>query len=146
MLRFCLAIPLSLFVFTSWASEPSPAASTGDQSNDNAGVVVVHFGDSTCITSYLPAGQRVEAVLNERLSAVYENEKIVSHNAAAGGDFVRRFLDSGRYKKAVKDDEMKDVPGWFYDNHPNANGVRIIADEEVKVITGLWPERLPTAR
>ena len=19
---------------------------------------------------------------------------------------------------------MKDVPGWFYDNHPNANGVK----------------------
>jgi len=275
MLRSCLAILLSLFVLTSWASEPSAATSTGDQSNDNAGVVVVHFGDSTCITSYLPKDQRVEAVLNERLSAVYENQKIVSHNVAAGGDFIRRFLDSGRYRKVVKeriphmdmaliryghndqkhceppvfkrhleefcdllakdypgvqiiletntwvdpkhhavdpeasvklnermnavwdvvrqvakerkyplveicerkkketqagnwdqrirnqqlsmerfgkpvldgckDDEMKDVPGWFYDNHPNANGVKIIADEQFKTITRLWPEGLPTA-
>jgi hypothetical protein len=32
------------------------------------------------------------------------------------------------------------------DNHPNANSVKIIADEEFKTITGLWPERLPTAR
>jgi hypothetical protein len=32
----------------------------------------------------------------------------------------------------------------FYDNHPNANGVKVIADEEFKTITGLWPEALPT--
>ena len=55
-------------------------------------------------------------------------------------NFGRRILDGS------KDDEMKDVPGWFCDNHPNANGVRIIADEEFKVITRLWPERLPTAQ
>jgi len=29
---------------------------------------------------------------------------------------------------------MKDVPGWFVDNHPNANGVEIIADEEFKTL------------
>jgi len=240
------------------------------------GIVIVHFGDSTCITSYLAKEQRVEAVLNARLSAFYETERIVSHNVAAGGDYIRQFLDSGRYRKVVKDriphidialiryghndqkhcepvefkrhlgefcdllatdypgvqivletntwvdpkhhaadpetsvklnekmnavwdvvrqvakerkyplveiyerkkketkagnwdqrirhqqlsvekfgrrildgskdDEMKDVPGWFYDNHPNANGVRIIADEEFKVMAGFWPERLPTAR
>ena len=268
MLRFCLAIPLSLFVFTSWASEPSPATSTGDQSNDNAEVVIVHFGDSTCITSYLPAEQRVEAVLNDRLSKFYRNRRIISHNVAAGGDYIRQFLDSGRYRKVVKeriphidialiryghndqkhcepvefkrhleefcdllatdylgvqivletntwvdpehhavdpetsvklnermnsvwavvrqvakqrklplveiyerkkketeagnwdqrirnqqlskekfgrpildgskDEEMKDVPGWFYDNHPNANGVKIIADEEFRAIDSLF--------
>ena len=103
MLRFCLAIPLSLFVFTSWASEPSPADFNWRPSNDNAEVVIVHFGDSTCITSYLPAEQRVEAVLNDRLSKSYRNRRIISHNVAAGGDYIRQFLDSGRYKKAVKD-------------------------------------------
>lgn len=41
---------------------------------------------------------------------------------------------------------MQNVPGWFYDNHPNANGVQIIADEEFKVITGLWSQCLPMAR
>jgi lysophospholipase L1-like esterase len=236
-------------------------------------VVIVHFGDSTCITSYLPETQRVEAVLNDRLSAFYKHQKIVSHNVAAGGDHIRQFLDSGRYKKSVKDkiphvdialiryghndqkhcessdfkrhleefcdllrtdypgiqiiletntwvdaehysgdlpatarfnqrmnsvwavvrqlagerkyplveiyerkkreteagnwdqrirnqklsqerfgkpildgskdEEMKDVPGWFLDNHPNANGVKIIADEEFKTITSLWPDALP---
>jgi lysophospholipase L1-like esterase len=236
-------------------------------------VVIVHFGDSTCITSYLPETQRVEAVLNDRLSAFYKHQKIVSHNVAAGGDYIRQFLDSGRYKKSVKDkiphvdialiryghndqkhcepsdfkrhleefcdllktdypgiqiiletntwvdaehysgdlpatarfnqrmdsvwavvrqlagerkyplveiyerkkreteagnwdqrirnqklsqekfgrpildgskdEEMKDVPGWFLDNHPNANGVKIIADEEFKTITSLWPDALP---
>jgi hypothetical protein len=55
-------------------------------------------------------------------------------------NFGRPILDGS------KDEEMKDVPGWFYDNHPNANGVKIIADEEFSTITGLWPERLPTAR
>jgi hypothetical protein len=33
---------------------------------------------------------------------------------------------------------MKDVPGWFYDNHPNANGVKIIADEEFRAIDSLF--------
>ena len=243
---------------------------------DKADVVIVHFGDSTCITGYLPQDQRVEAVLNERLSNFYRNQKTVSHNVAVGGDYIRQFLDSGRYEKVVKDriphidialiryghndqkhcepaefkrhlqefcdllakdyaglqiiletntwvdpehhavnpetsvklnermnsvwavirrvakkrkyplvetyerkkketeagnwdqrirgqqlsmerfgkrildgtkdNEMKDVPGWFYDNHPNANGVKIIADEEFKAITGQWPERLPTAQ
>ena len=231
-------------------------------------VVIVHFGDSTCITSYLPKDQRVEAVLNQKLAAFYKDRKIVGHNVATGGDFIRRFLDSGRYKKVVKDkipridvaliryghndqkhcepiefrrhleefcdllekdyrgvrilletntwvdpehygepdsaislnermngvwdvvrqvarerkypaveiyerkkketesgnwdqrirnqklsrekfgmrildgskdEEMKDVPGWFLDNHPNANGVKIIADEEFKTITRLRP-------
>ena len=238
-------------------------------------VVIVHFGDSTCITGYLPKDQRVEAVLNRELANFYTHQKIVSHNVAAGGDYIRRFLDKGRYEKVVKDkishidialiryghndqkhcepiefkrhleefcdflrkdypgirivletntwvdpdhsgdqkatirfnermnstwevvrqlaserqyplveiyerkrketkagnwdqrirnqklsqdkfgrpildgskdEEMRDVPGWFVDNHPNANGVKIIADEEFKLITGLWPQRLPTAR
>ena len=66
-------------------------------------VVIVHFGDSTCITGYLPKGQRVEAVLNRELANFYGHQKIVSHNVAAGGDYIRRFLDKGRYEKVVKD-------------------------------------------
>lgn len=250
--------------------------SPGNRADTDGEVVIVHFGDSTCITSYLPQDQRVEAVLNDRLSAVYKDHKIVSHNVAAGGDYIRRFLDQGRYEKVVKDkiqhidialiryghndqkhcepvefkrhleefcavlekdypgihimletntwvdsehhsgdqgatirfnermnsvwevvrqvakerkyplveiyerkkkeaeagnwdqrirnqklsqgkftkrildgsmdEEMKDVPGWFMDNHPNANGVKIIADEEIKIITRLWPKDLPTAQ
>ena len=54
-------------------------------------------------------------------------------------EFGKRILDGS------KDEEMQDVPGWFVDNHPNANGVKIIADEEFKTITRLWPKGLPTA-
>jgi lysophospholipase L1-like esterase len=276
MLRLHVTVLLSLFSLPALASEPTATDSTASRPMDKAEVVIVHFGDSTCITSYLPAEQRVEAVLNDRLSNFYRNQKTVSHNVAAGGDYIRQFLDSGRYKKAVKDriphidialiryghndqkhcepvefkrhleefcdllaedypgvqivletnmwvdpkhhaadpeasvklnermnavwdvvrqvaeegkyplveiyerkkketqdgnwdqrirhqqlsmekfgrrildgskdNEMKDVRGWFYDNHPNANGVKIIADEEFMVITGLWPERLPMAQ
>jgi hypothetical protein len=37
----------------------------------------------TCITSYLPAEQRVEAVLNDRLSNFYQDQRFVSHNVAS---------------------------------------------------------------
>ena len=258
------------------AAEKTPdAAAVKKHMTPDQEVVIVHFGDSTCITSYLPKDQRVEAVLNQRLAAFYSRQRIVSHNVAAGGDYIRRFLDKGRYEKAVKDkiphidialiryghndqkhcepiefkrhleelcgflrkdypdvrivletntwvdpehnsgdqkatirfnermnstwevvrqlasegtyplveiyerkrketkagnwdqrirnqklsqdkfgrrildgskdEEMKNVPGWFVDNHPNANGVNIIADEEFKTITRLWPKGLPTA-
>lgn len=267
MLRFCLSVLLFLFASPASAADPLPSDLRPNGPEDEAEVVIVHFGDSTCITSYLPKKQRVEAVLNERLSTLYERQKIVSHNVATGGDYIRQFLDSGRYQKVVKDkiphvdialiryghndqkhcepvefkrhltefcdrlaedypgvqilletntwvdpdhhaadpetsvklnermnsvwevvrqlagerkyplveiyerkyreteagnwdqrirnqklsmerfgrlildgskdDETKTVPGWFYDNHPNANGVQIIADEEFRTITRL---------
>jgi hypothetical protein len=276
MLRICVVVLSCLLASPALPADAMPPEPTSHRPKDEAEVVIVHFGDSTCITGYLPNDQRVEAVLNHRLSAFYKHQKIVSHNVAAGGDFIRRFLDSGRYKKVVKDkiphidialiryghndqkhcepaefkrhleefcdllakdypggqivletntwvdpkhhaadpqtsvkfnekmnavwdvvrqlakerkyplveiyerkkketqagnwdqrirhqqlsmekfdkrildgskdNEMKDVPGWFYDNHPNANGVKIIGDEEFKVIVGTWPERLPQAQ
>jgi hypothetical protein len=103
MLRIQVTVALSLFSLPALASEPAPANSTASHPNGKRQVVIVHFGDSTCITSYLPTEQRVEAVLNDRLSMFYENQRIVSHNVAAGGDYIRQFLGSGRYKKAVKD-------------------------------------------
>ena len=266
MIRYCVLIGLL-------ATCLSPVVEAAEARQE---VVIVHFGDSTCITSYLPTEQRVDAVLNDRLSAVYKDQKIVNLNVAAGGDYIRRFLDEGRYKKVVKDkipridialiryghndqkhcepveckrhleefcavlekdypgihivletntwvdpehhsgdqdaiirfnermnsvwevvrelasereyplveiyerktneteagnwdqrirnqklsmerfgrrildgskdEEMQDVPGWFVDNHPNANGVKIVADEEFKTITRLWPKGLPTAQ
>jgi lysophospholipase L1-like esterase len=230
-----------------------------------ADVVVGHFGDSTCITSYLPREQRVDVLLNAQLAARYKDQRVNSRNLAAGGDTVRRFLDSGRYRadvvdkiphleialiryghndrkttppgefkkhlaelcdrlsadypgvhlvletntflpRASKDDfdacwdavrelarerryplvdiharrkaaaraglsdqcirnqklameqfgvrvldasrdaEMKDVPGWFSDAHPNAATVAIMADEEFQTLARTWPERLPVAR
>ena len=274
MLRLCLAVLLCPIALPTVRSATADSATVRPRANDE--VVIVHFGDSTCITSYLPSEQRVEAVLNKRLSGFSRHQTILSHNVATGGDFIRRFLDSGRYKKVVKekiphidialiryghndqkhceplvfkthleefcdrllkdypgiqliletntwvdpehhsadpessiklnarmnsvwevvrhvarerklplvgiyerkrreteagnwdqrirnqklsvekfgkrimggskDDEVGSLPGWFYDNHPNANGVRIIADEEFKTITTLWQIRLPTAR
>jgi len=76
----------------------------------------------------------------QRLPSAQETAKPGNIFLLHGGVFGRRILDG------EKDDEIENVPGWFDDNHPNANGVRIIADEEFKIITGLWPERLPTAR
>jgi hypothetical protein len=276
MLRICPVVLLCLFAVPALAADPPPLDPTANRPIGEAEVVIVHFGDSTCITSYLPSEQRVETVLKDRLSTFYKHQKIVSHNVAAGGDYIRQFLDSGRYEKVTKDriphidialiryghndqkhcepvefkrhleefcdllakdyvglqiiletntwvdpqhhavdpetsvklnermnsvwavvrkvarerkyplvevyerkkketeagnwdqrirnqqlsmekfgrpildgskdDEMKDVPGWFYDNHPNTSGVKIISDEEFKTITGLWPERLPTSR
>ena len=60
----------------------------------------------------------------------------IRHQQLSMNKFGKRVLDGS------KDNEMKDVPGWFYDNHPNANGVKIIADEEHKTITRLWPDSL----
>ena len=76
----------------------SAAGSTIEKS-----VVIVHFGDSTCITSYLPNEQRVDAVLNAKLAAHYKEQRIVSYNVAQDGDFIRRFLDEGRYQRDVRD-------------------------------------------
>ena len=148
MLRLHVTVLLSLFSLPALASEPTPTDSTASRPMGKAEVVIVHFGDSTCITSYLPAEQRVEAVLNDRLSKFYRNRRIISHNVAAGGDYIRPFLDTGRYEKVVKDKIPHiDIALIRYGhNHPNANGVKIIADEEFKTITGQWPERLPTAQ
>ena len=54
MLRIRLAAALPLFAFASLASEPSAADSNASVTEDRAEVVIVHFGDSTYITSYLP--------------------------------------------------------------------------------------------
>ena len=65
-------------------------------------VVVAHFGDSTCITDYLPHERRVDALLNARLVARYPRQRIVSHNVARSGEYIRQFLDGGRYERDVR--------------------------------------------
>jgi lysophospholipase L1-like esterase len=248
----------------------APLAGKGEQ---NA-VTLVHFGDSTCITTYLPESTRVDVLLNERLRGYYSCLDLKSWNVAQGGDYIAQFLDSGRYKTDVleriphidlaliryghndqknydagtfrhklaelcdrleadypgitiiletntwidpqhfasaasaerlneklnpfwdqiraladergyplidiharkiaetrrgnwdqrirnqqialerfgerildnsRDVEMLDVPNWFTDSHPNANGVRIMVDEAYRRITQLWPENLPVS-
>ena len=56
MIRYCSLIGL-LAACLSGGIEPAEARQE---------IVIVHFGDSTCITSYLPKEQRVESVLNDK--------------------------------------------------------------------------------
>lgn len=44
-----------------------------------------------------------------------------------------------------KDAEMAGVPGWLGDNHPNARGVVVVADEEYRTLAAIWPDHLPRA-
>ncbi len=236
---------------------------------DSEDIVVAHFGDSTCVTTYLPKEQRIETVLNARLKAHYKDQKITNINLAKNGETIRKLFDRGRYKRDVKgahpnidialirymvndskvtkplefkkhveelcdqllkdypgihiiletnvytggkhlakwnnskfqrfgvplkeiaserkyplvdnyarrkkeveagnwdhcirgqrlskqkfgklivddskDKEMEGVKGWFGDNHPNPNAVNLTADEEFKVMSSCWPNRLPKA-
>jgi len=59
-------------------------------------VVVAHFGDSTCICSYLKRDKRVDALLEKKLQAHYRGQKIDNVNVAQGGEFIRQFLDGGK--------------------------------------------------
>ncbi len=52
-----------------------------------------HFGDSTCITSYLPEEKRVHKVLERKLEAAFRGLDVVPRNFARGGDFIYRFLN-----------------------------------------------------
>jgi hypothetical protein len=45
----------------------------------------------------------------------------------------------------VVDKEMAGEKHWFDDAHPNYNANKMIADEEFKLLTKLWPEALPRA-
>ena len=254
------------------------ACRSGVSQNPDA-AVVVHFGDSTAITDYLPIEQRVDVLLNARLAEHYAGQRVVSHNVAKSGDTIRDLLGARRYlggwitrpsryrtdvldrldridvalvrygqndmkrmppdafrreverlcdrllhdypgvhlvletntymdpahggherdnvnndvywqvnrdvardrgyplvdnfarrKREVaagnwdlyirsrklsqqgfkqlivdgsKDAEMAGVPGWYGNRHPNPNAVRVAADEEYRVLTATWPDRLP---
>jgi lysophospholipase L1-like esterase len=71
--------------------------------------------------------------------------------AAGRWDFYirSRVLSAARFGRLVTDDahdeEMAAVAGWFGNRHPNANGVRVIADEELRVLAATWPAGLPRA-
>ena len=86
---------------------------------------------------------------NYPLVEIYERKK----KDTEAGNWDQRIrnqkLSIDKYGRRIlggsKDSEMEDVPGWFIDNHPNANGVKIIAGEEFKTITRTWPKHLPTA-
>ena len=67
-------------------------------------IVIVHFGDSTTNTGYLrKERKRVNDVLQGFLEKYYPQQKFRCVNVGRGGDYIRQFLDGGRYQKAVKD-------------------------------------------
>ncbi len=67
---------------------------------------VVLLGDSTVITSYLPAPQRHAAVLQKKLDEQYGAGAAEVINWADNGDFIGRFLLNGTYEK-----ERQATPG-----------------------------------
>jgi hypothetical protein len=42
------------------------------------------------------------AVLNSRLTGHYKDQRIINYNVGADDDFIRRFLDNGRYQQDVR--------------------------------------------
>ena len=94
--------------------------------------------------------RRVAMERNYPLVEIYERKKKETEAGTWDQRIRNQRLSQDKFGKRIldgsMDEEMKDVPGWFVDNHPNANGVRIIADEEFKTITRLWPKGLPTAQ
>jgi lysophospholipase L1-like esterase len=92
-------------------------------------VVVAHFGDSTCATIYLPVEQRIDAVLNAKLSEKYKNQKIRNINVGLDGDFIRQFIDKGRYEKVKAQHPKIDIALIRYGMNdwkkvPNPNQVK----------------------
>lgn len=51
MLRLHVTVLLPRFSLPALASEPTPTDSTASRPMDEAEVVIVRFGDSTCLTS-----------------------------------------------------------------------------------------------
>ena len=45
----------------------------------------------------------------------------------------------------AKDEELAGVPKWFGNRHPNPHAVEVTADEELRVLSTTWPDRLPRA-
>jgi len=64
-------------------------------------MVLVHLGDSITITSYLEAGERVEAVLAPMLDAVFPGRSIEQHNLGLDGEDVQHFL-AERYDHVLR--------------------------------------------
>lgn len=83
------------------ASAGCGSAGSGRVTESPEEVVVVHFGDSTAITDYLPEEQRIDRVLKVLLAAHYPDQRIVSHNVARNGDDIRRFLAPRRYLRGL---------------------------------------------
>lgn len=90
--------------------------------------LLVHFGDSNTITDYLPAEKRVDALLQSLLRAHYKTTAIRCINAGEGGDYIRQFLDQGRYEKIKKAHPKIDIACIRY----GQNDMKKYSPEEFK--------------
>ena len=70
-------------------------------SGQQESMVLVHLGDSITITSYLEAGERVEALLAPMLAAVFPGRSIEQHNLGLDGEDVQHFLTE-RYDQVLR--------------------------------------------
>ena len=70
-------------------------------------IVILHLGDSITITSYLPFHQRVDRQLQAMLEKANPNLKTRNINLGADGEWIGDLLDSGRYRKCVKENYAK---------------------------------------
>jgi lysophospholipase L1-like esterase len=66
-------------------------------------VIVLHLGDSITITSYLPFHRRVDRLLDAMTKKEFPAVRTRHINWGADGEYVKDLLDSGRYKKTVKE-------------------------------------------
>ncbi|MBN1809487.1 MAG: SGNH/GDSL hydrolase family protein [Planctomycetes bacterium] len=72
-------------------------------------LVLLHFGDSNTITSYLPESRRVNSALQLLLAQHYPKQPVRCVNAGQDGDYIRRFLDEGRYRKVQAANPRMDI-------------------------------------
>ena len=86
-------------------------------------VIVAHLGDSITITSYLPFHRRVDRRLDAMTRVELPAAKARHINWGADGEYVKDFLDSGRYRKTVKENfERIDVAFIRYGANDSRNG------------------------
>lgn len=58
------------------------------------------FGDSTLATSYLPKESRPDRALRDELKKRYPDQRCEVYNFALNGEFIARYLLSGKYDQA----------------------------------------------
>lgn len=140
------------------AVEGLPGRAAGPETN--TAVDTLHFGEPPAprdfsdgqnrkYNEYWEVSRQVAKERNYPLVDVYERLKAeiladrwdlrIRNQQLAREKFGDRVFD------ASKDEEMKGAKAWFYDSHPNAEGVKAIADEEFKLLAKTWPEKLPKA-
>jgi lysophospholipase L1-like esterase len=101
----------------------------GSSKPDPDETVILHLGDSITASIYLPFEQRVDAALAPMLAKGFPARKIRQINLGADGEYIKDLLDSGRYKKVVKENYQRvDVAIIRY----GANDTRFGAAEDFK--------------